>query len=232
MSEKEHDTTIDNSETPSDEFAEELSAQISDSEPENTITFKRSHLYAVLLPLAFVAGLAFGYIFWGRDLTSETSQPPVAAVPAEAEQSAAPAPVEGAQPTPEFRRFDIPEDDDPVWGPQDAPITIIEFSDYECPYCRKWHVEVWPQLQATYGDQIRLVYRDFPLASIHANATPAAAAANCALEQDMYFPFSEKLFEMKLNLGKTTYQSYAEELGLDMDTFNECLESGRYLDEV
>ena len=232
MSEQEHDTTINDNETSSDEFTEELSAQISDSEPENTITFKRSHLYSVLLPLAFVAGLAFGYIFWGRDLTSETSQPPVAVVPAEAEQSAAPAPVEGAQPTPEFRRYDIPEDDDPVWGPQDAPITIIEFSDYECPYCRKWHVEVWPQLQATYGDQIRLVYRDFPLTNIHANATPAAAAANCALEQDMYFPFSEKLFEMKLNLGRTTYQSYAEELGLDMDSFNECLESGRYLDEV
>jgi len=219
-------------ETHAEDVADESTTPTSEDDPENTITFKRSHLYAVLLPLAFVAGLAFGYIFWGRELMSETSPPPVAVVPQGAAQPAAPVNTTEAEPTPEFRRYDVPEDDDPVWGPQEAPITIIEFSDYECPYCRKWHVEVWPQLQATYGDQIRLVFRDFPLANIHANATPAAAAANCALEQDMYFPFSEKLFEMKLNLGKTTYQSYAEELGLDMDIFNECLESGRYLDEV
>lgn len=232
MSEQEHDPEIVDTQYPSEDLPEEQTVQTSDGESGNTVTFKRSHLYTVLLPLAFVAGLTFGYIFWGRDLPAETSQPPVAVVPQGADQPAAPAPVQAAEPTPEFRRYDIPEDDDPVWGAQEAPITIIEFSDYECPYCRKWHVEVWPQLQATYGDQIRLVYRDFPLSNIHANATSAASAANCSQEQDMYFPYSEKLFEMKLNLGKTTYQSYAEELGLDMDAFNECLESGRYLDEI
>ena len=216
-------------ETPSDDHAEKISAEISEEETENTVTFKRSHLYSVLLPLAFVAGLAFGFIFWGRP---ETNQAPVAAVPQRGGQPAEAASPEEAEPTPEFRRYDVPEDDDPAWGPEDAPITIIEFSDYECPYCRKWHVEVWPKLQETYGDQIRLVYRDFPLTSIHSNATSAAAAANCAMEQDMYFPFSEKLFSMELNLGRMTYQTYAEELGLDMDVFNECLESGRYLEEV
>ena len=216
----------------SDEPVEPLIAEASEEEMENTVTFKRSHLYTVLLPLAFVAGLTFGYIFWGREIAPETNQVPVAAAPQEVDQPAEAAAQPEAEPTPEFRRYDVPEDDDPVWGPQEAPITIIEFSDYECPYCRKWHVEVWPLLQASYGDQIRLVYRDFPLTSIHSNATPAAAAANCAQEQDMYFPFSEKLFEMKLNLGKTTYQKYAEELDMDMETFNECLESGRYLEEV
>ena len=231
MSENEHDTEIEETQNPSEDLSEEQTVQTSDGEPGNTVTFKRSHLYTVLLPLAFVAGLTFGYIFWGRDLPLKPVNPG-SCFATGSRAPAAPAPVQEAEPTPEFRRYDIPEDDDPVWGPQEAPITIIEFSDYECPYCRKWHVEVWPQLQATYGDQIRLVYRDFPLTNIHANATPAAAAANCAQEQDMYFPYSEKLFEMKLNLGKTTYQSYAEELGLDMDAFNECLESGRYLDEV
>jgi len=232
MSEKEHDVEIEENETPPDELAEEVTAPISEERSENTITFKRSHLYMVLLPLAFVAGLTFGYIFWGRDGSSELSQTSVAVVPQGQGQPATPANPQDLEPTPEFRRYDVPEDDDPAWGPSDAPITIIEFSDYECPFCRKWHVEVWPQLQATYGDQIRLVYRDFPLTNIHANATSAAVAANCAQEQDMYFPFSEKLFEMKLNLGKTTYQTYAEEIGLDMVTFNECLESGRYLEEV
>lgn len=232
MSENEFDTNIEELETSPDDVNDELASDSVEHESENTVTFKRSHLYALLLPLAFVAGLTFGYIFWGNDLSSGSGQTPVAVVPQGQSQPAAPANPQEAEPTPEFRRYDVPEDDDPVFGPQEAPITIIEFSDYECPYCRKWHVEVWPQLQATYGDQIRLVYRDFPLNSIHANAMPAAVAANCAQEQDMYFEFSEKLFNMKLNLGKSTYQAYAEELGLDMGAFNECLESGRYLEEV
>ena len=232
MSEKEHDTEMNEIETPSDDIADESAPQVTADGSENTITFKRSHLYTVLLPLAFVAGLTFGYIFWGSDLSSQGNQPSVAAAPQQQDPPGAPESAADAEPTPEFRRYDVPEDDDPVWGSQDAPITIIEFSDYECPYCRKWHVEVWPQLQETYGEQIRLVYRDFPLNNIHSNATPAAAAANCANEQDMYWPFSDKLFEMKLDLGRTTYQTYAEELGLDLDAFNECLESGRYIEEV
>jgi protein-disulfide isomerase len=220
--------------TQTEEAIEEPAEEVmepSESGEENTITFKRSHLYAALLPLAFVTGLAFGFIFWGRDNIYQTPQSEVAALPAEVQGEPASAPPE-AEPTPEFRRYDVPEDDDPVWGSDEAPITIIEFSDYECPYCRKWHTEVWPLLQEEYADQIRLVFRDFPLTNIHANATPAAAAANCAREQDMYWEFSDKLFEMKLNLGKSTYQTYAEELGMDMDAFNECLENGRYLEEV
>jgi protein-disulfide isomerase len=213
----------------SDDAVDDLTEDFSDVSKENTITFKRSHLYAVLLPLAFVVGLTFGYIFWGQADASVQDQALVAAAPAGNQGQSAP---DGVEPTPEFRRYDIPEDDDPILGPAEAPITIIEFSDYECPYCRKWHEEVLPSLQAEYGDQIRLVYRDFPLTSIHSNAMPAAAAANCARDQDMYWEYNEKLFGMKLNLGTSTYQTYAEELGLDMDAFNECLASGRYVDEV
>ena len=79
-------------------------------------------------------------------------------------------------------RYNVPIDDDPVLSPQVAPITIIEFSDFEYPFCQKWHVEVIDRLMATYPDQIRFVYRDFPLASIHSNAIAAAEAANCAGE--------------------------------------------------
>jgi len=194
-------------------------------DPSDTLTFKRTHVYSALLPLAFVVGLAAGYLFWGRETVPEpTSQPP-----AIAEND----PAQNPQPQPqEIRRFSIPEDDDPVYGPPDAPITIIEFSDYECPYCRKWHVEVWPRLLEAYPDQIRLIYRDFPLTNIHANATPAAAAANCANEQDKYWEFSELLFSGKQSLAPPGYQTYAEEIELDMVLFNECLDSGRQNDEI
>ncbi len=188
-----------------------------------TMTFKRSHVYAALLPLAFVAGLAAGFIFWGRSPAS---------VPETVVQVVEEAPAAQAEQENEVRRYPVPEDDDPVFGPDDAPITIIEFSDYQCPYCRKWHVEVLPRLLEAYPDQIRLVYRDFPLTNIHENATPAAAAANCAGEQDQYWAFNEALFSMRNDLNPSGYQAYAEELELDMDSFNECLESGRQNAEV
>jgi protein-disulfide isomerase len=231
MSEQEEQNPLeeDLAKSQSDDAVGDLTEDSSDASEESTVTFKRSHLYTVLLPLAFVAGLAFGYIFWGRSDATAQNPSTVAVASAGNQGQSAPGDVE---PTPEFRRYDVPEDDDPFLGPTEAAITIIEFSDYECPYCRKWHEEVWPSLQTEYGDQIRLVYRDFPLTSIHSNATPAAAAANCAREQDKYWEYNEKLFEMKLNLGTSTYQTYAEELGLDMDAFKECLTSGRYVDEV
>jgi protein-disulfide isomerase len=184
------------------------------------LVFKRAHLYSVLLPLAFVVGLAVGYLFWGRTDSVPTQ---VVVMPETTAQTEQPR---------EVQRYEVAEDDDPVLGPADAPITIIEFSDYECPYCRRWHNEVWPQLKEAYPDQIRLIYRDFPLTSIHPNATPAASAANCAREQDQYWEFNERLFSMRFDLNVSGYQAYAEELGLDMDLFNECLDSGRYNDEV
>jgi len=204
--------------------AEDIEAD--EVEEKSTLTFKRSHVYAALLPLAFVVGLAVGYIFWGRSTPDTTVAAETA--PAQAEPQAQAAQAEPQQ----VQRYDVPEDDDPVFGPDEAPITIIEFSDFECPYCRRWHLEVWPQIQANYGDQVRLVYRDFPLTTIHANATPAAAAANCAGEQDSYWEFNELLFSMELGLDTSAYEQYAVNLGLDMDAFNECLDSGRQNDEI
>jgi protein-disulfide isomerase len=199
-------------------------------EPADTLTFKRTHVYSALLPLAFVIGLAVGYLFWGRGATPPPDDLPQAVAnnaPEQNQQSP-------SQPTQaqEVRRYSIPEDDDPVFGPSEAPITIIEFSDFQCPYCKKWHVEVWPRLQEAFPDQIRLVYRDFPLASIHPNATSAAEAANCANEQDKYWEYNYLLFNGDQQLGLPGYQVYAEELMLDMDLFNECLESDRYSEEI
>jgi len=195
---------------------------------DSTLTFNRSHVYAALLPLTFVVGVAVGYIFWGRSTPNATAGDTAAVAPA-----AEAAPAQAAQVQPEqVQRYDIPEDDDPVFGPNEAPITIVEFSDFECPYCRRWHLEVWPQIQAAYADEVRLIFRDFPLSTIHANATPAAAAANCAGEQDSYWEFNELLFSMEMGLDKNAYEQYASQLNLDMDAFNECLDSGRQNDEI
>jgi protein-disulfide isomerase len=185
---------------------------------ENTITFKRTHLYAVMLPLAFVLGLSVGFLLWGRNQTQPDAQANLQAQPT-------------AEPQ-QYRRYDVPTGDNPSIGPADAAITIIEFSDYQCPYCRKWHIEVWPKLQAAYPGKIRLVYRDFPLYSIHTEAEPAAIAADCAGEQNVYWEYHSLLFSDQLPLGQDAFEKYASQVYLDLNQFKQCLSMKKYKDAV
>jgi protein-disulfide isomerase len=188
----------------------------------NTITFKRSHLYVVMIPLAFVLGLSVGFLFWGRD----QAQPPSAAPQAIVQD----APVAPTQET--FRRYDVPVGDNPILGPANAPITIIEFSDYQCPYCRKWETEAWPQIQAAYPGKIRLVYRDFPLYSIHPESEAAAIAAYCAGDQQKYWAYHDLLFSDQLPLGQDSYIKYAAQIKLDVNQFTQCITAQKFKDNV
>ncbi len=127
-------------------------------------------------------------------------------------------------------------DDDPMLGNPDAPITIIEFSDYECPACGTFHQTIFPLVKEAYIDTdiVNYVYRDFPLSSIHPNAVGAAIAANCAGDQggdEVYFDYSSLLFSSR-DLGVEIYYEYAEQLELNADEFSECLSSDKYLSEV
>lgn len=211
------------------EEQEDVITEDEHSPEENVISFKRSHLYAALLPLAFVVGLSVGFLFWGRDSAPPSNiaeQKPATEVVQVVDSEQETAPTQQS-----VKRYDVPEDDDPVFGPDDAPITIIEFSDYECPYCQRWHQEVFLKIIEEYPDQVRIVYRDFPLESIHPNATPAAESANCAAEQDAFWPYHELLFSGN-PLNKQAYLNYAEELDLNVEDFESCLDSGRYREEV
>ena len=193
---------------------------------EDTVTFKRSHFYSVLTVLAFAAGVLLGYVVWGMDLTENVAgaaQSPQTA--AQARGPVAEAPVATSEP--EYVRYDVPSDGFYATGPEDAPITIIEFSDYQCPFCRRWHQEVYQPLLAAYPGKIKLVYRHLPLTSIHPDAFPAAEAAMCAGEQNAYWQYHEKLFASEL-LGTEVYKQYAQELGLDMTTFEACITDHKY----
>jgi len=176
------------------------------------------------LVLLFLVGLGVGYLIWGRSGSTSINSPQVAVTAAaEAEPTAV------AQ---QIKRYDVPEDGDPSFGPQTAAITIIEFSDFECTYCRKWYLQVWPLLQQEYGDQIRLVYRDFPLYGLHANAAPAAEAANCAGDQDKYWDFHSLLFNTDSTYSVDLFNQFAQDLSLNVDDFTTCLSSGKYAEEV
>jgi protein-disulfide isomerase len=197
-------------------------------------TLRRNLILAISLLVVFLLGLGSGYLVWARPLQDRllAAEQVIAqgAESAAAQQAAAAANQQNNQE--QVRRYDVPIDDDPILGLDSAPITIIEFSDYECPFCRRWHLEVYPQIRAKYGDQVRFVYRDFPLYNIHPNAGPAAEAANCAGDQDRYFEFSELLYSGKKPLNRDTYESYAKDLKLDMNAFVTCVEDERYQQEV
>ena len=117
-------------------------------------------------------------------------------------------------------------------GDWDAPITLAMFGDYADDQSRGWYLEFWPRLRDAYGEQVRLVYLDFPQERIHPNSFSAALAANCAREQERFWEYHDKLYVFDLGLGPGAYYGYAEELRLDLEGFRECLESERYLDVV
>ncbi|MCA9487737.1 MAG: DsbA family protein [Nanoarchaeota archaeon] len=125
-------------------------------------------------------------------------------------------------------------DDDELEGDVNAPVTIVEFSDYECPFCERFYSETYGQIKSEYIDtgKVNFVYRDFPLSSIHPQAQKAAEAAECAGEQGMYFEMYDKLFTSGVQGGVTSFKQYAMELGLNTEDFNTCLDSGEMANEV
>jgi protein-disulfide isomerase len=136
---------------------------------------------------------------------------------------------------PEPQRVKVSEDDDPAIGPSDAPVVIIEFSDYQCPFCRKFREETLDKILETYEGKVRFVYRDFPLENIHPYAFKAAEAANCAGEQGKYFEYHDLLYEKQSDWsarGEEAFVEYAQQLSLDVESFETCLASGKYEEEV
>jgi protein-disulfide isomerase len=175
--------------------------------PTNSRHAAISPLVYMFIPLAFFLGLGGGYLLWGSNKSTTAAD------------------------TAPIQRVDVSTDDDPSLGPANAPITIIEFSDYQCPYCQIWYKQVYQQLLASYPDKIRFVYRDLPL-PMHPEAIPAAEAAECAGEQGAYWKYHDALFNQKYGLNRAAYEQYAADLELDAKTFTACLDNHRYESEI
>jgi protein-disulfide isomerase len=121
---------------------------------------------------------------------------------------------------------------DPVLGPADAPVTIVEFSDFECPFCSRFARETAPALRRQYGDDIRWIFVNYPLQSIHPNAYEAALAGECAAEQERFWPFYDALFSGRYQLTRGDYARAAAEIGLDEPRFEACYENADPAAEV
>jgi protein-disulfide isomerase len=183
--------------------------------PDETVTIRlrRTHLWAVA---GLVAGIAIG-IAIGRGTADEPrpilySPGPVSGAPAASGAAATPAPVE------------VETAGRPVRGPADAEVTMVEFVDFECPFCGSYARETLPRIESEYGDRIRYVSRHFPL-TIHADAAAAARAAECAFEQGRYWEYHRRLFADQGSLDAGGLTAHARLLGLDLGEFDRCRES-------
>lgn len=141
------------------------------------------------------------------------------------------------------QRIQASVDDDPVKGSGNASVTIIEFGDFQCPFCANFYTQTLPLIKENYINtgKVKFVYRDFPLdiscntsmnRQLHPNACKAAEAAECADNQGKFWEYHDKLFENQQSLDITSLKQYAEDLGLDAAEFNNCLDSGEMTSEV
>ena len=144
----------------------------------------------------------------------------------------APSPAKAQPSAPSVNMNDL-IDDDTVKGNANAPVTIVEWSDFECPFCARFYSQTLGQIQEKYIDtgKVKIVYRDFPL-GFHVNAQKAAEAAECAGEQGKFWEMHDQLFEKGVKEGVSSFKKFASDIGLDTEKFNACLDSGKMASET
>ena len=170
---------------------------------------------AGLIAVGALVGIAIGWIAWrGSDSGAGSS-------------------VSGAAPTTGVELADgVDVSHDPVLGSADAPVTIVEFSDFECPFCSRFATQTAPALRRQYGDRIRWIFVNYPLRSIHPNAYEAALAGECAAEQGRFWPFYDEIFSGRHPLSGSGYSDAAGAIELDEERFETCYRNGDHAEEV
>jgi len=138
------------------------------------------------------------------------------------------------QPPPPFKEGDISIQGDPVMGSKDARVTLVEFTDYQCPFCGRAFRQTFPPVVAEYvkTGKLRYVIHNYPLTQLHANAFRAAEAARCAQAQGKFWEMHDRLFGNQKALDEKGLEDSAKALGLDTQQFQQCLTSGKYKTEI
>lgn len=180
-----------------------------------------------ILALGTLGFILLGSCVLGGDcaiegLAASKSDKSVAAAAAPSEAAAVPTPTATGVPT--------VTDADHIRGDADAPITIIEYSDFECPFCGRFHPTM-QQVMEEYDGKVRWVLRHFPL-SFHPQALPAANAVECASEQGKFWEYADELFANQSSLGDSYYAKLAADLGLNVSTWQDCYDSDKYQDAI
>ncbi len=143
---------------------------------------------------------------------------------------------EGQEPPQPTGPVDVNLDDDAIKGDKDAPVTILEFTDYQCPYCERYFTEAYGQIMKNYVDtgKVKYVVRDFPL-PFHENALPAANSAECLREQtddETFFKYHDLLFQNQSTLSVENYKKWATDFKVDQAKFDSCVDENKFKDEI
>ncbi len=179
--------------------------------------------------VAVMAVIALGFILnfllSGKNVSALTANnQQVAQQPAAQQPTNNPTAQQPATPSQPPKAVD--EAKDHIWGPKTAKVTLIEYADFECPYCAK-HFDTMEQIKKAYPNDVRIVYRHFPL-SFHPNAEKAAEASECAAAQGKFWEMHDKIFAAKKagTMSVDAWKQAAKDLGLNTDKFDKCLDSG------
>jgi len=216
------------------------------SNDEEKITIKKSTynnmligLIAVVAIAAFIGGYSIGTY---DDSDSGISAEELKDILSEIEiKTTAPQPIQQPSQPGVPQIFRVSLDDDPFKGNANAPVTVIEFSDFQCPFCLRFFEQTLPQIEKNYIEtgKIKFVYRDLPLDNLHPNARPVHIAAECADEQGKFWEYHDILFEKQSEWQRLaaadlqiTMAEYANDLGLEKASFESCMQSDEIADEV
>jgi protein-disulfide isomerase len=198
-----------------------------------TVTPKTSLLFGAVLSVLLFLSAGFFVMLWmfmdGRMMWASDScgLPQVADAPPEDVEAPAPSPAPSRPAGGAVKKVSA---EDQVIGESGASVTIIEYSDFECPFCGRFHPTM-KRIMDEFDGQVRWVYRHFPL-QFHAQARPAAIASECAGEQGKFWEFADGIFENQTRLGSSLYGELADELGLNRSKFDDCVKIQKYGDKV
>ena len=205
---------------------------------ENTTAVQKP--YNVKLILGIIVAVGAAAFFGGYTFANETAEPEQIIIQEPTGILGNTQPQTSTQGPSQLPKI-ISMDDDPIRGDPNAKITIIEFSDFQCPFCAKFHSDTLPLLMQNYINtgKAKLVYRDFPIESIHPNAVPAAHASECADDQGKFWEMHDMIFENQRNWQNLeilesvdVFKKYALDIGMDGDEFDSCMSTVKHIDEI
>ena len=229
--------TVDHSSSSHGKETVSPSSSSHSTKPKETFTITKVALWqifvgvlVVLLAISVFTGGFGGISSITGSIVSDDADEPIQVVLNPPQQ---PTPAPTPTPVAPSPRVQVDIGDSPFLGNETAPVTIIEFSDFECPFCAKWYTETKSQIDEQYieAGQVKLVYMHYPL-DFHPQAEPAALASECANEQGKFWEFHDLIFENPSTLGTATYKQWASDLSLDQQQFDDCYDSKKYLARV
>ena len=199
-------------------------------------TDKESVIMLCVVVFAVLAFLVLGIILIGTMMSGDSDEPepvsPLVKPEPVKKESSPPSILIPDRPTLPSR-VEIDIGDSPFLGDENAPVTLIEFSDFQCPYCANWHFDTKGQIEEQYikTGKVKLVYMHHPISS-HSQAEPAALASECAKEQGKFWEFHDLIFENQRAIGVANYKKWASDLGLNQQQFDDCYDRKKYLADV